>query len=147
MPLVKEPAITLEGVKIRAVTISALELEVDIRVTNPNIFGVTVRDLPFTVSCVTSEKEQQLAKGNAGTVKIRRSDSTVLTVPVTVHHAGIIHAVTSFVAKGGVEVTVRGTAVIDCFITCRPVPFSKSLRLTNSQLTDALSGAVSTKEG
>jgi LEA14-like dessication related protein len=145
MPLLKEPAITLEGVKVRDITISSLELDVSIRVTNQNIFGVTLRDLPFTVSCVTGTKEQRIATGNAGTVKIRGNDSTVLTVPVTAHNAGIIRAVTSFVALGGIDLTVQGTAFIDCLVICPPLPFTKSIRLTTAQLTEALTAAAARK--
>jgi LEA14-like dessication related protein len=146
MPLLKEPAVTLDGVKVLALGLGALELEVDLRVANPNIFGVTLRELPFTVSCVAGGNEHQLATGNTGSVKIRRNSSTVLTVPVTVHNAGIIGALTTLVAQGGIEVTVRGTAVIDCIVTCRPVPFTKSVLLTTQQLAESLSGPVAGKK-
>jgi LEA14-like dessication related protein len=146
MPLLKEPVIVLEGVNVRALTLSALELELIIRVTNPNIFAVTLRDVPFTVSCGIGEKEQDLATGNAGNVKIPGNGSMVLTVPVSARNREIIQAVTSFVAEGGIVVTVRGTAVVD-FIVTRPIPFTKSFRLTPRQLTDSLSGMPAPNKG
>ena len=133
MPLLKEPAISLEGVRVRALTLTSLDLEVDLSVKNPNLFGVTLRDLPFSVFCTAGGKELQVATGNAGSVKIKGNASTVLAVPVTAHNAGLIGAVTSFVAQGGIEITVKGTAIIDCFITCKSIPFTKSIRLTTKQ--------------
>ena len=146
MPLLKEPAITLEGVRVRALTLSSLDLEVDLAVKNPNLFGVTLQDLPFTVFCTAGGKEQQVATGNTGSVKIKGNASTVLAVPVTAHNAGIIGAITSFVAQGGIEVTVKGTAVVDCFVTSKSIPFAKSIKLTTKQLTDALSQKVAGDE-
>jgi LEA14-like dessication related protein len=146
MPLLKEPAITVGGVRVRALTLSAIDLDVTLNITNPNLFGVTLRDLPFAVLCTTDSGEQQIATGNPGCVKIRGNCSTVLTVPVTAHHAGMLGAITSFVTWGGTDVTIRGIAVVDCVVTCRPVPFTKSIRLTHRQLTGAISGAVARKE-
>ncbi len=142
MPLLNIPAISLESVRVTEISLASLGLEVILRVVNPNLFGVTLREVPFTVSCQAGDQEHQLATGNTGTVTISGNESTVLTIPVTVHNAGIIRALTSFVAEGGVEVTVKGTASLDCIVTCRPVPFSKSVLLTTRQLADSLSEAI-----
>ena len=146
MTLLKEPGITLEGVKVRTLSVSSIDLEMILRVTNPNIFSVTIRDLPFTILCNAHEKENQVATGNAGSVKIQGRGTTDLTIPVTVHNAGIIRAVTSFVAERGIEMTVRGSAVIDCIVACKTVPFTKAIQLTTRQITDSLSGNRNQKE-
>jgi len=147
MPFLKEPAVTIERVTISALTLSALDLVVVLRVENPNLFGVTLRDLPFTVFCITGDKEQQIAAGNAGRITIRGSSSTALAVPVTAHNAGIVRATASLVGQGGVELEVRGTAVIDCLVTCRPVPFARSIRLTTDQITGALTRKLAGRDG
>ena len=38
--------------------------------------------------------------------------------------------------KGGSRWQSGGPPYIDCFVVCRPVPFTKSIRLTTAQLTD-----------
>jgi len=140
MALFREPSITLEGVTVRSVAADALELEVDIRVENPNLVGVTIRDLPFSVFCRTREESVRLATGNAGQVKIRGKGSTTLAVPVSAHSAGILGAMAAFIASGGVDLEVRGTASIDCIVACPAVPFSKTIRLSAADLAKAFAG-------
>ena len=42
MPILHEPVVTLEDVKLRSLTLSSLELDVAIRVQNANPLGVTL---------------------------------------------------------------------------------------------------------
>ena len=146
MRLFREPSITLEGVAVRSVAADALELEVDIRVENPNLVGVTIRDLPFAVFCRSGEENVRLATGNAGLVKIRGKGSTTLAVPVSAHSAGILGAVAAFIASGGVDLEVRGTASIDCIVACPAVPFSKTIRLSSGDLTKAFAGRAGDRD-
>ena len=140
MALFREPSITLQGVTVRSVTPDALELEVDIRVENPNPVGVTIRDLPFSVFCRAGEDTVRLATGKTGRAKIPGRGGTTLAVPVSAHSAGILGAVASFIANGGVDLEVRGTANIDCIVACPAVPFSKTIRLSAGDLAKAFAG-------
>ena len=110
MPVFCEPVVTLEDVRLLKVSLSSLDLKVAIRVENPNPLGITLRELPFTVLCSSGQTDQQLASGNTGRVKIARNGSTVLRIPVTSQNAALIRALATFVTKGGVQVTIRGTA-------------------------------------
>jgi LEA14-like dessication related protein len=140
MPVFCEPVVTLEDVRLLKVSLSSLDLKVAIRVENPNPLGITLRELPFTVLCSSGQTDQQLASGNTGRVKIARNGSTVLRIPVTSQNAALIRALATFVTKGGVRVTIRGTATIDAVLFGWSIPFSKTLPVTLTEVADSLAG-------
>jgi LEA14-like dessication related protein len=140
MPVLHEPVVTLEEVKLRSLSLSSLELEVAIRVQNANPLGVTIRELPFTVQCRAGDRDQQIAAGNTGRVKIAAGDSTLLHVPVRSQNAALIGALAAFVARGSVDVTIVGKAVIDCLLFGWSVPFTKTMPVTMEQLADSFAG-------
>lgn len=138
MPILKDPVVTLENVRLRKVSLSSLELEVTIRVENPNPLGITLREIPFTVLCSSGRTDQQLASGNTGRVRIPANGSTMLQIPVTSQNAALIGALATFITKGGVQVTIRGTATIDAVLFCWSVPFEKTLPVTMEQVAGSL---------
>jgi LEA14-like dessication related protein len=140
MPVLHEPAVSLEAVKLRALSLSSLELDVAIRVGNANPLGVTLRELTFTVLCRTGDRDKQIAAGNTGRVKIPAKDCTLLHVPVRSQNAALAGALAAFVTQGSMQVTIQGTAVIDCLLFGWSVPFSKSLPVTIEQVADSLAG-------
>ena len=107
---------------------------------NPNLLGITLRELPFTVLYISGRTDQQLASGNFGRVKIAANGCTVLHLPVTSRNAALIGALATFITKGGVQVTIRGTATIDAVLFCWPVPFEKTLPVTMEQVAGSLLG-------
>ncbi len=140
MPILREPIVILEGVSLRSVSLSSLDLDVAIRVQNPNLFGVTLRELPFTVMFRTGASDQQIATGNTGKVKIPARTSTVLRVPVTSHNSALIGALAAFITAGGIEVTIQGTAVINLLVTGWSVPFRKTIPVTVTQVAGTIAG-------
>jgi LEA14-like dessication related protein len=140
MPVLHEPVVTLEEVKLRALSLSSLELDVAIRVQNANPVGVTIRELPFSVLCQAGNLETEIAAGNTGRVKIAARNSTLLHIPVSSQNAALIGALAAFVTRGGVQVTIKGTAIIDCLLFNWSVPFSKTLPVTMEQVAGAVAG-------
>ncbi|PKL65811.1 MAG: hypothetical protein CVV32_01015 [Methanomicrobiales archaeon HGW-Methanomicrobiales-3] len=140
MPVLSNPVITLEEVRLRKVTLSSIDLDVMIRVENRNPLGITLRELPFFVLCSSANAGRQLASGNTGRVKIAARGSTLLRVPVRSENAALIGALAAFVTKGGVQVTIRGTAVIDAVLFGWEVPFAKTLPVTMEQVAGSLAG-------
>jgi LEA14-like dessication related protein len=143
MPILHEPVVTLEEVKLRKLSITSLELDVAIRVENRNPLGVTIRELPFSVLCQDAEKSREIASGNTGRVKIAAGGSTLLHVPVKSENAMLVGALATFVASGSVQVTIRGTAIIDAILFNWSVPFSKTIPVTMEQVADSLAGEKS----
>jgi LEA14-like dessication related protein len=140
MPVLHEPVVTLDEVKLRAITLSSLELDVAIRVQNANPIGVTLRELPFSVICQAGNRETEIAAGNTGRVKIAARDSTVVHIPVSSQNAALVSALAAFVTRGGVQVTIKGTAIIDCLLFGWSIPFTKTLPVTMEQVADSLAG-------
>lgn len=140
MPLLRDPVITLEEVRLRKISLAILDLEVMIRVENKNPLGITLRELPFTVLCSAGKGDQQIAAGNTGRVMIPAKNSTVLRVPVSSHNTALIGALAAFVTRGGVQVTIQGTAIIDAVLFDWSVPFSKTLPVTMEQVAGSLAG-------
>jgi len=140
MPVLQEPVVSLEEVKIHKLSLSSLELDVTIRVQNKNPLGVTLRELPFTVLCRDAERTREIARGNTGRVKIAAGDSSLLHVPVKSENAILIGALAAFVTRGSVHVTIKGTAIIDCFLFGWSVPFTKTMPVTMEQFVDSLAG-------
>ncbi|MDP2796967.1 MAG: LEA type 2 family protein [Methanoregula sp.] len=142
MPVLHEPVIYLKEVKLRALSLSSLELEVMIRVENPNILGITLRQLPFTVLCSAGDHNKEIATGNTGRVKIPARGSNVLHIPVTSQNAALIGALATFVTRGDIQVTIRGTAIVDCLLFNWSIPFSKNLPVTMAHIAGAVAGKV-----
>ena len=140
MPLLRDPAVTLEEVRLKRISLTSLDLVVAIRVDNPNPLGITLHELPFTVRCSTAKGETELASGNTGRAAIAASGSTLIPVPVTSRNAALIAALATFVLKGGVQVTIRGTAVIDAFLFHWSIPFEKTVPVTVEQVAGSIAG-------
>ncbi|OPY37517.1 MAG: Late embryogenesis abundant protein [Methanoregula sp. PtaU1.Bin051] len=138
MPILQEPAVTLEGVKIRSVSRDSLGLDVTIRVQNPNPVGVTLKEIPFLLMIREGENLLEIANGNTGTVSIPAGDSPVLTVPVSSRSNDLVVALAAFVTRGELEVTIRGVALVDAVIVCWSVPFEKTMTVTMQQVAEAL---------
>lgn len=140
MPVLSDPVIALEEVRLRALSLSSLDLDVMIRVENPNPLGITVKELPFSVFCSSGRTDRQLATGNTGRAKIAARASTLLAVPVRSKNTALIGALATFVTKGGVQVTITGTAVIDAVLFDWSIPFEKTMPVTMEQVAGSLTG-------
>lgn len=140
MPVLHEPIISLERVKIRSVSLSSIDLDIMIRVQNQNPLGITLREIPFVVLIMDGERLQEIANGNAVNIRIPARDHTVITIPVTSHNTALIRAIAAFISRGGLEVTIKGVAVVDCLVTGWSVPFEKTVTVTAAGVVDSVAG-------
>ena len=140
MPVLHDPVVTLEDARVWTISLSSLDLEVMFRVENPNLIGITLRELPFTVRCSTGNRDQEIAAGNTGRIKIPAQGNTVLRIPTTSQNAALIGALATFLTRGGVQVTIQGTAVIDAILFNWSIPFSKTVPVTMEGIADSLAG-------
>ena len=140
MHVLRDPVVTLEEVRLTRVSLASLDLDVAIRVENPNPLGITLKELSFTVLCSSDHRDQVIATGNTGRVKIPSGKSTGLVVPITSRNAALLGALATFISRGGISVTIQGTAIIDGIFFGWSIPFSKTLPLTIAQIADSLAG-------
>src|SRR5271169_5043255 len=139
MPSVNEPVVSLEGVKIRAVHVTSLDLEVSLKVQNANPIDAILRELPFTVFFRDGNNQKEIASGNTGRVEIPANGSIDIIVPVTSYDLALLEALASIIEKGGIRLEIRGSAVID-HILGWTLPFTETVDLTTLQILDALEG-------
>lgn len=143
MPLLRDPVVTPGDIRLRKISLATLDLEVKVRVDNPNPLGITLRDLPFAVLYASGDALQELATGTTGRVKIAAHGSTLLEVPVVSKNAALAGALAAFVTQGGLRVTVRGEALVDAILVSWPVPFEKTVTVTPGQVAGSLTGKKS----
>ncbi|MGA2104071.1 LEA type 2 family protein [Methanoregula sp.] len=140
VPILSDPVVTLEGVSLSNVTLSYLDLDVTIRVENPNPVGADLQECPFTVMYQKGDSSNQIATGNTGNAKIPGNSSTVLKVPVTSHNKALAVAFATMVFTGGIEVTIEGVAVIKFLMIKKSVPFSRTLPVTMAEIAGIVTG-------
>jgi LEA14-like dessication related protein len=141
MRVLNDPVVIFDDVRLTRISLVSLDLDVAIRVENTNPLGIALRERRFVILCSTGQTDQQLASGTTGRVKIAGTGSTVFRIPVTSQNAALLSALATFITKGGVQVTVRGTATVDAVLFGWTVPFEKTLPVTVGQVAGSFMGA------
>ena len=141
---VNEPVVSLEGVKIRAVHLTSLDLKVSLKMQNANPIDAILRELPFTIYFRSGQQEKEIGSGNTGRVEIPANGSTDISVPVTSYDLALLEALASIIGKGGIRLEIKGNAVID-HILGWILPLTESVDLTEREILDALEGKTDRK--
>jgi LEA14-like dessication related protein len=144
MSVLHDPVVTLEGVALKNLSFSTLDLGVSIRVENPNPVGATLESCLFTVSHRDAGTSQVIATGDTGSAKIPANAATVLPVSVTSHNAALLGALAAFVAGGKLDLTIEGTAKLKFLTIPKQVPFSKTIPVTVGEIADIVTGQKKT---
>ncbi|MGA2698066.1 MAG: LEA type 2 family protein [Methanoregula sp.] len=140
MPILQDPVVTLEGIALKNISFSTLDLDVSIRVENPNPAGATLESCPFTVSYRNAGTPQVIATGDTGSAKIPANTATVLPVSVTSRNTALLGALTAFVAGGKLELTIEGTARIKFLMIPKQVPFTRTVSVTVGEIAHMVTG-------
>jgi len=146
MQAVNEPVVTVEGVKIRALHLSSIDFDVMLRIANPNLFGATVRELPFTVFFRYGSQEKDIARGETVKMDIPASGSIDITVPLTSHDLALIEGMVSLIKKGNIQLKINGTAVIDHLIGWS-VPITEDIEITEHEIAEVVLAKIRGKPG
>ncbi len=137
MQALNEPVVTIKGVKIRAIHLSSLDFDVILRIENPNPFGATVREFPFTVFFRSGSQEKEIASGETVKMDIPASDSIEITVPLTSHDLALFEGIVSLIKKGNIQLKIEGTAVIDHIIGWS-LPVTEEIEITEHEIAEAV---------
>jgi LEA14-like dessication related protein len=141
-----EPVVTIKGVKIRALHLSSLDFDVILRIENPNPFGATVREFPFTVFFRSGIQEKEIASGETVKMDIPASDSIEITVPLTSHDLALFEGIVSLLKKGNIQLEIKGTAVIDHIIGWS-LPVTEEIEITEHEIVEAVLRKIQGKQG
>jgi LEA14-like dessication related protein len=137
MQSLNEPLVTIEGVKIRALHLSSIDFDVILRIENPNPFGATVREFPFTVFFRSGNKEKEIASGETVTMDIPASNSIEIAVPLTSHDLALFEGLMSLIKQGNIQLKIQGTAAID-HIVGWSLPVTEDIEITEHEITEAV---------
>jgi LEA14-like dessication related protein len=137
MQALNEPIVSIKGVKIRALYLSSIDFDVILKIENPNPFGATVRELPFTVFFRSGTQEKEIASGQTITMDIPASDSIEITVPLTSHDLALFEGIVSLIKKGNIQLEIKGTAMIDHIIGWS-LPVIEEIEITEHEIAEAV---------
>jgi LEA14-like dessication related protein len=137
MQTLNEPVVTIKGVKIRALHLSSIDFDVTLKIENPNPFGATVRELPFTVFFRSVNQEKEIARGETVKMDIPASDSIEITVPLTSHDLALFEGMVSLIKRGNIQLKIQGTAVIDHIIGWS-LPVTEEIEITEHEIAEAV---------
>ena len=146
MQPVNEPLVTVKGVKIRALHLSSIDFDVILRIGNPNPFGATVRELPFTIFFRSGKQEKEIASGETLKMDIPANNSIEIIVPVTSHDLALFEGFMSLIKKGNIHLEIKGTAVIDHIIGWS-LPVTEEIDITELEIADAVLRKIRGKPG
>jgi LEA14-like dessication related protein len=146
MQALNEPIVSIKGVKIRALHLLSIDFDVILRIENPNPFGATVRELPFTVFFRSGNDEKEIASGQTIKIDIPASDSIEITVPLTSHDLAIFEGIVSLIKKGNIQLVIKGTAMIDHIIGWS-LPVTEEIEITEHEIAEAVLRKIRGKQG
>jgi LEA14-like dessication related protein len=146
MQTLNEPVVAIKGVKIRALHLSSIDFDVTLKIENPNPFGATVRELPFTVFFRSVNQEKEIARGETVKMDIPASDSIEITVPLTSHDLALFEGIVSLIKKGNIQLKIQGTAVIDHIIGWS-LPVTEEIEITEHEIAEAVLAKIRGKQG
>jgi LEA14-like dessication related protein len=139
MQEIKEPFVTLGRVKILAIHLTSIDLEVTLKIQNPNPIDAILRELPFTVFFHFGKNQKEIASGNTGKVEIPADGSVEIPVPITSYDLALIEGLAEILKRGRITFEVKGNAVID-HILGWTLPITESIDITGQQILKALVG-------
>lgn|GEM_PF-66664 len=126
----------MEDIAFQGIFFSRLDHEIRLRLTNPNFFGVVVRQVPFRLELIRENgKTSEIARGTVGEVKIPRKGSVVVTIPISADHSGLLLTASDLPAHGGSALSVTGVATIDCLVTGWSFPFTRTVMVNPAMIT------------
>ncbi len=140
MSVLSDPVVTLEGVRLEKISLSAVDLAVTIRVENKNPVGATLESCPFAVSYRNAGTSRMIATGDTGSAKIAAGSATLLQVRISTHNVALPGALAAFVAGGKLDLTIDGTARIKFLIIPKEVPFSRTVPVIRGEIVDMVTG-------
>jgi LEA14-like dessication related protein len=146
MQALNEPVVTVKGVKIRALHLSSVDFDVMLKIENPNPFGATVRELPFTVFFRSGTKEKEIASGQTITMDIPPSGSIEITVPLSSHDLALFEGMVSLIKKRNIQLEIKGTAMID-HIVGWSLPVTEDIEITEHEIAEAVLKKIRGKPG
>ncbi|KQC08815.1 MAG: hypothetical protein APR55_02895 [Methanolinea sp. SDB] len=124
-----KPAIEVEDISVRKVSLSEIELLVSIALDNGNPVTIPVEEIEFDIIGIAAGKERAIAHGHYGTHRMPPGKSTI-QVPVRIRNSEAIGSISDFIRERSMDIRVTGSARIGRSFISYPVPFSEERRIS-----------------
>ncbi|MCI0513323.1 LEA type 2 family protein [candidate division KSB1 bacterium] len=107
LPAVKLPNISLAGVKVQSLSLTGVKLDLDLKIDNPNIFGLSLNNLNYNIALAG----KSLINGVSNQLtNITEKGSTSLHFPINLDFLAIGNLLTTALQKGEIDYVLTGGA-------------------------------------
>lgn len=138
VPSFRQPEVAVEGVRLGSIGLRGGLLLVNLRVTNPNSFGLSANGLRYDLALDRAPEpgDTTWIDFASGTYdrpfSVGARQTSTVEIPVEFTFAGLGSAGMSLIRSGTFEYRARGTVDVNTPIGARTVPFTKRGMMTLS---------------
>ncbi|MBQ4414596.1 MAG: hypothetical protein II861_00640 [Methanomicrobium sp.] len=129
----KAPAVEIRDILFKDMTISEMEVTVNVAVKNPMPVAVSLKKIEFTLNRVAEgedgvRKDRYLGEGMREDVRLAPSSETVIGIDVLLKNSALLSAATEFLT-GDITVKVAGTVSFDLKIFAPAIRFEETKKV------------------
>lgn len=130
-PTFRQPEIAVDGVRLGSIGLQGGLLLVNVRVTNPNSFGLSANGLRYDLALdrAPAPNDTSWMDFASGTYdrpfSVGARQTSTVEIPVSFTFAGLGSAGMSLIRSGTFDYRARGTVDVNTPIGVRTVPFAK----------------------
>ncbi len=145
MPVLSEPSVSIESVRLRKLHLTSVELDVTLVIRNQNPVTAVLREFPFRVYFRDDGTRKEVASGNTGKIEVPAGRSVTVPVIVTSGDLALAEALLDLLERGNLNLEIEGDAVID-HIVGWTIHITERVDVTTGQVLKTLEGG-SGKDG
>lgn len=127
--VVKEPKVSVQDVRVKAVSLSDMQLDFDLGVENPNPVGISLKGFTYQLDV----EEQSLLSGERKQrIKVGANKQSTVTLPLKLVYQEMAGGLKTLVERDAIHYSLNGKLDFGLF----RLPYSKSGRLKLPSLPD-----------
>ncbi|MDZ7262226.1 MAG: LEA type 2 family protein [candidate division KSB1 bacterium] len=128
LPAVKTPRLSLSNLKVQGLSLSKVDLELVLKIDNPNFFGIDMSQLDYKINISGQEVASGLAKNLA---QVPKKGIGTITLPISFNFSGVASALRSAITGQSVDCVVSGGAELNtqCGSVHLPINLNQNVRI------------------
>ena len=123
------PRVGIGNVSVRGVSLSEVNLVVEVIVENGNPVPIPVQAIDFDILVFSGDRERTVAHGHHGSRSIPRGTST-LEIPVVIQNSEALGAIRDLILERSMDIRVCGGARVGLGIVSYTLPINEAKRIT-----------------
>lgn len=121
-----EPTVQVEGVNLKSINAKGATMLFDVKVDNPNAFGLKVKGLSYDID--VGGKPFTTGELESG-AEVAANGSSVIQIPIAMKYTDVFYSITDLIQKKAAPYTIRGSANLGII----SIPFKHSGQLEFKQ--------------